>query len=336
MHESHQAPLRLVQYLSEEGGRKVAIVEEGGTLVPLKAVDSVYGLAHRAIAEKSTLRALALEFADRQRPEAYEPVRASGRLLTPLDHPVDPGHCLVSGTGLTHIGRGVGRERRLAALAAPNLTAQQEMLRAALENGTQLPDGMPPEWCYKGDGDSLRASECDAELPSFGKDLSDQAEIAALSVIDGAGRPWVVGYALANEFTDHQLESDNVFNMGHAKLRTTGLGPELLAGDLPELVTGKSRVWRADAIVWESAFESGSAVMTHSPSQLLYHHFKYVQFRRPGSVHVHLLGASTTSFTAGIRTQVGDVFEVQSDMFGKNLRNRLTKLTEERIELRSL
>ena len=36
----------------------------------------------------------------------------------------------------------------------------------------------------------------------------------------------------------------------------------------------------------------------------------YDMFRRPGDVHVHFLGTATLSFAEGIRTQVGDVFEI--------------------------
>jgi hypothetical protein len=38
---------------------------------------------------------------------------------------------------------------------------------------------------------------------------------------------------------------------------------------------------------------------------------------------VHFFGAATGSFTKNIKTQVGDVFEISSPLFGRPLRNPL-------------
>ena len=63
--------------------------------------------------------------------------------------------------------------------------------------------------------------------------------------------------------------------------------------------------------------------MSHSLANLEHHHFKYPQHRRPGDVHVHYFGAATLSFTDGVRTQENDVFEIESPVFGRPLRNTL-------------
>ena len=46
-------------------------------------------------------------------------------------------------------------------------------------------------------------------------------------------------------------------------------------------------------------------------------------FRRPGDVHVHFFGTATLSFSAGVKTQEGDVFEIEADAFVFPLRNGL-------------
>ena len=63
--------------------------------------------------------------------------------------------------------------------------------------------------------------------------------------------------------------------------------------------------------------------MAHSIANLEEHHFKYALFRRPGDVHIHFFGTATLSFSDGVRAQRGDVFEIQSELFGLPLRNRL-------------
>ena len=63
--------------------------------------------------------------------------------------------------------------------------------------------------------------------------------------------------------------------------------------------------------------------MSHTIANLEYHHFKYRLFRRPGDLHVHFFGTATLSFGDGIRTEPGDVFEIEMAEFGAPLRNRL-------------
>ena len=74
----------------------------------------------------------------------------------------------------------------------------------------------------------------------------------------------------------------------------------------------------------------------HTIANLEAHHFKYALFRRPGDVHVHFFGTATLSFSDGIKTQNGDVFEIQSELFGLPLRNRLGVEKAGRPRVRSL
>jgi hypothetical protein len=142
-------------------------------------------------------------------------------------------------------------------------------------------------------------------------------------VIDDDGRPCRVGYALGNEFSDHVLERQNYLYLAHSKLRPCAVGPELLLGDLPADVRGTIRVLRGEEAIWQAEFLSGEANMSHTLANLEHHHFKYPAFRRPGDVHVHFIGAATLSFTAGVRAEPGDLFEIEVPAFGAPLRNPL-------------
>ena len=75
--------------------------------------------------------------------------------------------------------------------------------------------------------------------------------------------------------------------------------------------------------MFDKSFLSGEDNMSHTIANLEAHHFKYPGFRRPGDVHVHFFGTATLSFSAGVKTEVGDVFEIEADAFLFALRNRL-------------
>ena len=76
--------------------------------------------------------------------------------------------------------------------------------------------------------------------------------------------------------------------------------------------------------------------MAHSIANLEAHHFKYSLFRRPGDFHVHFFGTATLSFSDGVKTQKGDVFEIESETFGLPLRNRLTLEKAPKARVRAL
>ncbi len=68
--------------------------------------------------------------------------------------------------------------------------------------------------------------------------------------------------------------------------------------------------------------------MSHNIANLEHHHFKYAQFRRPGDVHVHFFGTATLSFTDKVKTEVGDIFEIEAKPFSLPVRNPLARAKE--------
>ena len=160
-----------------------------------------------------------------------------------------------------------------------------------------------------------------AETLKRALDAGEEPEIAGIYLIDTDGTPVRLGFALANEFSDHVTERGNYLWLAHSKLRNAALGPELLLGALPADVRGTSRIVRDGATVWEKPFVSGEANMSHSIENLEHHHFKYALFRRPGDVHVHFFGTATLSFSDGVQTAPGDVFEISAAPFHLPVRN---------------
>jgi hypothetical protein len=321
--EEH-AMIRLVQLFDTAGQRRVA--QAGVSANALQLIDSyacVYDLALAAIRAGTSLESFVRA---RLTPEQvdYDRVVAEQRLLPPLDHP-DPARCVVSLTGLTHLGSATSRDQMHAAVAAGNATDTMRMFQIGLEGGKPASGqiGAQPEWAYKGDGRCVVAPEQPLTQPAFADDGGEEAEIAGLYVIDDTGSPWRVGYALGNEFADHVLERKNYLYLAHSKLRECSFGPELLVGELPAAVRGEVRIRRSGAVAWSSPFETGEANMCHAIANLEQHHFKYDLFRRPGDVHVHFFGANGVSFGAGFQTRDGDLFEIDVPLFGRPLRNAL-------------
>lgn len=252
-----------------------------------------------------------------------------GRLLNPIHHD-DPAHLHITGTGLTHLGSAATRDAMHAKASAEDaaLTDSMKMFRMGLDNGRPLAGkvGVQPEWFYKGNGFAAAAPGAPLVSPGFAGDAGEEPEIAGVYVIAADGRPFRVGFALANEFSDHVTERVNYLWLAHSKLRPCSFGPELLVGDLPGDMQGTSRIRRAGKVIWEKPFVSGEANMSHTLANLEHHHFKYDLFRQPGDVHVHCFGTATLSFADGVRPQDGDVFEIESAAFGLPLRNPLTQL----------
>ncbi|PKR55577.1 AraD1 family protein [Thalassospira marina] len=327
--------MRLVQFRDEDGNASVAIVEDAKTLVPLRGVASIAGLARAALADGTTLVAAARDHMGDARID-YDAVANTNRLLPPITHS-DPAHFLVTGTGLTHLGSASARANmHKADNKQADETDSMKMFRMGIEGGKPKAGekGVQPEWFYKGDGSVVVAPGADIPSPSFALDGSEEPEIAAIYLIDDEGVPVRLGYAIGNEFSDHVMERQNYLYLAHSKLRACALGPELLLGDLPSHVEGTSRIYRDGKVIWEKQFVSGEDNMSHSLANLEYHHFKYDLFRRPGDVHAHYFGTATLSFADGITVQDGDEFEISSETFGRPIRNRLKVQDEQPVRVR--
>jgi hypothetical protein len=324
--------IRLIQYFEANGDRAIArISEQAGVLRVIDGYASVYDLALAAIRARETL-ATFVQSRLSGTPVDYDRMIAEQRLLPPLDHP-DPARCLVSLTGLTHLGSAQSRDQMHAALQSGSATDSIRMFQIGVAGGKPAAGqiGTQPEWAYKGDGRCVVAPEHPLTQPAYADDGGEEAEIAGLYIIADDGTPWRIGFALGNEFADHVLERQNYLYLAHSKLRECSFGPELLVGALPESVRGEVRIRRGGVVIWSSPFESGEAHMCHSIANLEHHHFKYDLFRRPGDVHVHFFGANGVSFGAGVETQHSDVFEIDVPLFGRPLRNSLRIATKQTL-----
>lgn len=324
--------MRLIQFEGAKGSRQVAAIT-GTWERPLlvRHAASVRDLALEAARSKTSLVECVAAHGLGE-PIDYDAVIAEGRLLPPLDHP-DASRCLISVTGLTHLGSAKSREAMHAKLAAADLSDSMRMFKLGLEGGKPEPGaiGVQPEWAFKGDGSWAVAPEQPLLRPGYAEDGGDEAEIAGLYVIGDNGEVLRVGFCLGNEYSDHVMEQRNYLYLAHSKLRQCSYGPEVLVGELPKDIVGEVLVMRNGAPAWTGNFVSGENNMTHHVANLEHHHFKYASFRRPGDVHIHFLGASILSFSDGVRLQNGDRIDIECPAFGRPLRNTIVAEGEEKM-----
>lgn len=316
--------MRLVQV--RDGERRRVVAADAGGARFVSGAASVRMLAWDAIARGQTL-AQAVEAAGSDGMADLAALAAEGRLLAPIDHD-DPAHLVLAGTGLTHLGSAEGRDKmHRAAAEAAHQTDSMRMFLEGVEGGRPAPGrvGQQPEWFYKGDGSQLVGTGEALTMPGFAQDGGEEPELAGIYLIGPDGTPHRIGIALANEFSDHVTERHNYLWLAHSKLRQAALGPEILTGTPPADVRGTSRIRRGGAVIWEKPFLSGEANMSHTLANLEHHHFKYDLFRRPGDVHVHFFGTATLSFSDGVATQEGDVFEIEAAPFTLPLANPLAR-----------
>jgi len=327
--------LRLLQHRDDDGTRSV-IADDGRSPRLVNRVGSTRELAQQAIEAGITLAEMVASVGLGREIDPASAL-AAGRILPPIDHE-DPAHLLMSGTGLTHLGSADARDEMHRMATAEKQTDSMRMFLEGVERGKPADGeiGCQPEWFYKGDGAQVAGPEQPLVMPAFAADGGEEPELAGIYLIGGDGVPYRLGLCLANEFSDHVTERKNYLQLAHSKLRQAALGPELLVGPPPEHVEGMSRIRRGGTVVWEKPFLSGEANMCHSLANLEWHQFKYVQFRRPGDVHVHFFGTATLSFSDGFRTEVGDEFEIEASPFALPLRNRLVRAEEQQPTVRVL
>jgi hypothetical protein len=323
-------PLRLIEFRDRERIR-VAHVRDAETVHVLGLDGGTYALALRAIQIGKTL----IEVVDSLKVTGeldYQQLIDSGALLSPIAHP-NPAHCIVSGTGLTHLGSADTRDSMHAKVNEPAaaLTDSMKMFKLGLDGGKPEPGkiGAQPEWFYKGDGSILVAPYAPITAPGFALDGGEEPELVGIYLIGPDRKPYRVGFALGNEFSDHVTERQNYLWLAHSKLRDCAIGPELCIGEFPRSLEGTSRVRRNGSVIWEKPVLTGAQNMSHSIANLEHHHFKYAQFRRPGDLHIHFFGTSTLSFADGIKIAENDEFEFSAPGFGRPLRNSVRFASQE-------
>jgi hypothetical protein len=313
---------RLIQ-IKKGNVRRVALVEEPNVHL-LDECSSIYELAQTAIASGKKLSELARQRAQNDATD-YDLIysgRSEWHLLPAIDHPQELARCLLSGTGLTHLGSARNRQS-MHATTIEEMTDSMKIFHWGVEGGRPGEGriGIPPEWFHKGTGSALRAHGEPLDIPSYAEDGGEEAEIAGVYLVAQDGRPYRIGMAVGNEFSDHQFEKKNYLNLAGSKLRTCALGPELVLDPEFASVPVAATILRDGQIHWTKTFRTGDSEMCHSLQNIEHHHFKFDAHRRPGDVHVHFFGTDCLSFSDRVRLLDGDLMQIAAEGFGRPLQN---------------
>src|SRR6266567_1358743 len=169
--------MRLVQ-IQNGANRRVALVEEPHLRL-IAGIKSIYDLAVIADSQHTPLSKLIRESATGETLD-YDAVyrgKTSWKLRPPIDHPEEPARCLVSGTGLTHLGSAKNRQAMHSASEA-EMNDSMKIFKWGVEGGKPAPGkiGIAPEWFYKGNGSMLRAPGEPLDVPSYAEDGGEEAE----------------------------------------------------------------------------------------------------------------------------------------------------------------
>lgn len=314
--------MRLVQF-SYNNKIISAIVESENILRIINFDGGLYKLAKTAIDNKISLKEIVRLNLGKERFN-YNEIIEEKLLLPPIVHPIN-AQCIVSGTGLTHLGSADTRDGMHNNDKLHEETDSMKMFQMGLLNGKPNSGniGAQPEWFYKGDGSIVVPPEDNILSPEFAIDSGEEPELVGIYLNSSDGTPHRIGFSIGNEFSDHITEKENYLWLAHSKLRPCSFGPELFIDELPSQLHGSSKIIRNNKKIWEKKFSTGEGNMTHSIKNIEHHHFKYSQFRQPDFINIHFLGTSTLSFADNIKTKNGDIFEISIEEFGKPLRNTL-------------
>ncbi|EWG97974.1 hypothetical protein Q427_32800 [Halomonas sp. BC04] len=158
--------MRLIQYI-DQGRLRVAMVETSDAVRPINVEGGTYALARIAMESGQSLGSVIEARLDDTLID-YQPLIDEQQLLPPLTHP-DAAHCLVTGTGLTHLGSADTRSAMHAKtqVSEEELTDSMRMFKLGVEGGKPEAGaiGAQPEWFYKGDGDCMVAPEAGSRYP---------------------------------------------------------------------------------------------------------------------------------------------------------------------------
>lgn len=329
--------MRVVQFVIPSVGRRVGFVD-GDDVVDVTSssasLSSVFDVFEASqAAGKSfdeTLGGAASEGSDRLNYADLLAAKVGGDstyLIAPFDHP-DEHRVIVSGTGLTHTGSMKSRDQMHSGDAAPTeepATDSAKMFQMGIDGGKPEPGerGTSPEWFYKGNGTIVRGPGEGLEIPAFALDGGEEPELGGCYFIDKNGVPNRVGFALGNEWADHETERINYLYLAPSKLRSCSLGPELITDFAFDELELECTVERDGEMIYESGpLYSGEEYMSHTLANCEDHHFKYPLHRVPGDAHVHFFGTSQLSYsTRDWKFEPGDVITISAEGFSAPLRN---------------
>ena len=343
--------MKLIQLSNVDNSRIVGLVLENKVFNITKAnneFETTYKLINYSITNNQNLDELLNKLLDKANPIdfSYDEILNSKnknelpKILVPIDHP-DPYRLFISGTGLTHTGSVKSRDMmHNENEEKKDQTDSAKMFQMGIEGGKPEEGkiGVAPEWFYKGNGTNLKGPNDLLEIPNFSLDGGEEPEVVGCYFIDPEGNPVRLGFTLGNEFSDHETEQINYLYLAHSKMRNCSIGPELDTSLEFKDISINCDIERDGGKIYKSGpIKSGEEYMSHSLSNMEYHHFKYDIHRLPGDLHLHYFGTSQLSYsTRDWKFKSGDKIIISSEEFDGSLKNEVKKVNSKEFNIRKV
>ncbi len=343
--------MKLIQLSNVDNSRIVGLVLENKVFNITKAnneFETTYKLINYSITNNQNLDELLNKLLDKANPIdfSYDEILNSNnknelpKILVPIDHP-DPYRLFISGTGLTHTGSVKSRDMmHNDNEEKKDQTDSAKMFQMGIKGGKPEEGkiGVAPEWFYKGNGTNLKGPNDLLEIPNFSLDGGEEPEVVGCYFIDPEGNPVRLGFTLGNEFSDHETEQINYLYLAHSKMRNCSIGPELDTSLEFKDISINCDIERDGGKIYKSGpIKSGEEYMSHSLSNMEYHHFKYDIHRLPGDLHLHYFGTSQLSYsTRDWKFKSGDKIIISSEEFDGSLKNEVKKVNSKEFNIRKV
>ena len=343
--------MKLVQLSNIDNSRIVGLVLENKVFNITKVnneFETTYKLINYSITNNQNLDELLNKLLDKANPIdfSYDEILNSNnknelpKILVPIDHP-DPYRLFISGTGLTHTGSVKSRDMmHNDNEEKKDQTDSAKMFQMGIEGGKPEEGkiGVAPEWFYKGNGTNWKGPNDLLEIPNFSLDGGEEPEVVGCYFIDPEGNPVRLGFTLGNEFSDHETEQINYLYLAHSKMRNCSIGPELDTSLEFKDISINCDIERDGGKIYKSGpIKSGEEYMSHSLSNMEYHHFKYDIHRLPGDLHLHYFGTSQLSYsTRDWKFKSGDKIIISSEEFDGSLKNEVKKVNSKEFNIRKV
>lgn len=202
----------------------------------------------------------------------------SGFDMLPCLQPPDPRHGMVCGFGLTH----------------------QSKVAVPPEHDER------PAFFIKGFADTLKRSGDVLCMSRGALSACEEAEVVALFLVSENGQPDYLGYTFGNDLTDIALAKSKRNYLAYAKLQPSAISHLLYRQPLPELVQGRTSIYRAGNLHWEQEFRTGLSCLCYDVDDLFNTLWQHPALRLPGTLIYLYLGADRNSADAGIQLSHGD------------------------------
>ncbi|MDU9393531.1 sugar transporter [Pseudomonas sp. zfem002] len=219
-----------------------------------------------------------LEFLREHIPAPLTVTDLAGFELLPCLLPADPRQGVVCGFGLTH-------QSKIA---------------------TPPQDDERPAFFIKGFADTLKRSGEVLRMSRGALSACEEAEVVALFLVDANGQPGYLGYTFGNDLTDIELARSKRNYLAYAKLQPSAISHLFYWQPLPELIKGRTSIYRAGDLHWQQDFNTGLSCLSYDANALFDTLWQHPSLRLPGTLIYLYMGADRNSADAGIHLSHGD------------------------------